>query len=300
MAQIVATARARRIAMIPAFAMGLSALPATAQERTTGFNLYGVPGIVDMPNANMAPDATLSTTFSGFGDNIRTTLAFQLTPRLQAAFRYSGVRNLPITGAVDGTYYDRSFDLRYRLLKEGRLWPSVVVGLQDLVGTGLYSGEYIVATKEAVPGLQLTGGVGWGRLGSDNAFATTGTRPTGGDPQGGTLTPDRWFKGDVAGFGGISYSPDERLTFKAEYSSDRYDFETRKGEFNGSSNWNYGIDYRSGRGHQISLYYAYGAKIGAQFTIHTNPKAATVPGGAETAPVAGSRRPDHKPASKRP
>ncbi|KNG93715.1 YjbH domain-containing protein [Pseudaestuariivita atlantica] len=281
--------RAGFIGLVAASALA-AASAVQAQSRPESFNFYGLPGLVDMPTANMAPDATLSTTFAGFGDQTRTTLAFQITPRIQAAFRYSSIRQLPIPGAVNGNFFDRSFDIRYQVLKEGRYWPSVVVGLQDFIGTGLLGGEYIVATKEVVPGLQVTGGVGWGRFGTVNPFATTGTRPTAIDPQGGTLTSDRWFRGDVAGFGGVSYSPNDRLTFKVEYSSDNYNLERTSGQFRGTSNWNYGIDYRLRNGHQLSFYYAYGEEFGAQLTIHANPRRAIVPGGRDQAPVPVSRR----------
>lgn len=289
MVQISAKTRISRLTMTTALALGLSTTATLAQD-VPSFNFYGVPGLIDMPTANMTPDATLSTTFGGFGNNTRTTLAFQLTPRLQAAFRYSAIRDLPITGAVDGTFYDRSFDIRYQLLREARWWPSVTVGLQDFIGTGLLGGEYIVASKEIAPGLQVTGGLGWGRLGSNDPIGSSGTRPRGLIAQGGVPTTERWFRGDYAPFGGVSYSPNDRLTFKVEYSSDAYDFERRNGDFNGSSQFNYGIDYRFKSGTQLSLYYTYGEEVGAQVTFHTNPKKARVPGGLESAPLPVFRR----------
>ncbi|MGR3502092.1 YjbH domain-containing protein [Pseudaestuariivita sp.] len=290
MANSIFSRRTRSVCFVSSVSLALMASAGMAQERPTSFSLYGVPGLIDMPNARMAPDATLSTTISNFGNNTRTTLAFQIAPRLQGAFRYSAIRELPIGGSVDGVYYDRSFDVRYQVLKEGQYWPSVVIGLQDAIGTGLYGAEYIVATKEVVPGLSLTGGIGWGRLGSNGAFGNTGTRPDDLLAEGGVPTYDRWFRGDVAGFGGISYSPNDRLTLKAEYSSDAYDLETEDGGFERQSDWNFGLDYRFKRGNQLSFYYAYGAEIGAQFTLHTNPKLARVPGGVETAPNPVQRR----------
>ena len=150
-----------------------------------------------MPTAESAPDATLSVTTSGFGDTTRTTLTFQITPRLSGSFRYSALRNLPITGSVDDTFYDRSFDLRYQILTETNNRPAVTIGLQDFIGTGLYGGEYIVATKELVPGLRVTGGLGWGRLGSANALGSTGDRPEELLEEGGVPTYDRWFRGSM-------------------------------------------------------------------------------------------------------
>lgn len=254
-------------------------------ESIPSHNLYGVPGLIDMPTANVAPDATLSTTLGAVGDQGRATLNFQITPRLSGSFRYSRIDNFPVPGAVDGVYYDRSFDLRFQLLKEGDYLPSVVVGLQDFIGTGLYGGEYLVATKEVFPGLEVTGGVGWGRLGSRDPFAETGHRPREILGEGGLPTYDRWFRGDAAGFGGLSYAPNDRLRFSAEYSSDTYTAERANGEHDDDSPWNLGIDYRFKNGAQLSLYHAYGNSVGAQLTMHTNPRKARVPGGAESAPV---------------
>ncbi len=45
------------------------------------------------------------------------------------------------------TYYDRNFDVRFRLWREGRYRPQVALGLQDFSGTGLFGAEYIVASK---------------------------------------------------------------------------------------------------------------------------------------------------------
>lgn len=267
---------------------------AGAQPVESSFNLYGVPGLVDMPTAEVAPDGTLSTTIAHFGGTTRTTLRFQITPRLSGAFRYSSIEDFYPPGPPPWTeprYYDRSFDLRYQILTEGRYRPSVVVGLQDFIGTGLYGGEYVVATKAVTPAVRVTGGLGWGRLGSRNPFGSLGDRPDELLGEGGLPTYDRWFRGDMAAFGGIAWSPTDRLTLSAEYSSDDYVQERRDGSFRGSSPWNFGLDYRFENGTQLSLYHLYGEEIGAQVTLHFNPRTAGTPGGLEAGPVPVAVRP---------
>ena len=264
----------------------VAGLPLVARSDTQpSYNLYGVPGLIDMPTADAAPDGELAGTISRFGDNTRSTVTFQITPRLSGSFRYSAIGNFRNPASVDGVYYDRSFDLRYQLLTEGTYRPAVAIGFQDLVGNGIYGGEYLVASKTVYPGLRFTGGIGWGRLGSYNAFATNGTRPAANLGRGGIPTYDRWFRGDVATFGGVSYAPNDRLTFKLEYSSDDYFDETNFGELEKTSPWNFGIDYRFKSGAQLSLYHAYGTEIGAQLTFTLNPKVAKVPGGIDPAPI---------------
>ena len=75
------------------------------------------------------------------------------------------------TEAVIKNYYDRSFDFRYLLFKEKEVQPAITIGLQDFAGTGVYSAEYLVATKNftqplTLPGIvKVTAGLGWGRFG---------------------------------------------------------------------------------------------------------------------------------------
>jgi hypothetical protein len=286
------TTLSRRPAVASACLAILFAGTAAAQDTgSESFNLYGVPGLVDMPSAGVMPDGALSTTIGHFGGNLRTTLRFQITPRLSGAFRYGSIADFYPTGWTASRYYDRSFDLRYQIMTEGRYRPSVVVGLQDFIGTGLYGGEYVVATKAVTPALRLTGGLGWGRLGGRNPLGTLGDRPAEVLGEGGLPTYDRWFRGDVAAFGGIAWSPTPRLTFKAEYSSDTYEQERRDGTFRGSSPWNFGLDYRFGDSTQLSLYHLYGEEVGAQITFHFNPRRASTPGGLEPGPVPVAVRP---------
>lgn len=258
-------------------------------------NMYGVPGLIDMPTAEVAPDAQLSSSLSYFAGTARSTLSFQVLPRLSGSFRYTAIDGYMPGGHPTTTYYDRSFDLRYQLLEEGKYRPSVTVGLQDFIGTGLYGAEYIVASKGIGDKLRVTAGLGWGRLGSSGAIGSTGTRPTGLLGEGGIPTYDRWFRGDVAPFGGVSYQFNDRLSFKAEYSSDAYaperglsgasDNNTLPAIFDRKSSWNFGADYRFRNGNQLSLYSLYGSEIGVQFSVLTNPRFAKLPSGIDSAPA---------------
>lgn len=265
------------------------------------YGLFGTPSLIDMPTAESAPDAELAATVSHFAGTTRTTLSFQITPRLSGSFRYTAIDGLlvpsynvdsnynplvPLPAGVNpDTYYDRSFDLRYRVLDEGRYRPAVAIGLQDFIGTGLYSGEYVVATKSLTPRLKVTAGLGWGRLGSYGAIGTLGNRPQNVIGEGGVPTFDRWFRGDVAPFGGIAWAATDRLTLKAEYSSDAYTEEVRSGVLSRDSSWNFGVDYMISRNLQLSVYSLYGDEVGASLTLLNNVRQSSVPGGAETAPV---------------
>ncbi|MCQ0091848.1 YjbH domain-containing protein [Roseovarius sp. M141] len=259
---------------------------------TTQTNIYGTPGgLIDMPTAEMAPDAQLSTTVSFYGagnsSTTRTTLTFQVLPRLSASFRYSGIGGImPDRGRPTfNTLYDRSFDLRYRLVNEGRYVPAIAIGLQDFIGTGLYGGEYLVATKTFNSRLRVTGGIGWGRFGSHNSFGRTGTRPKTLLGEGGIPTYDRWFRGDVAAFAGLSYAATDKLSFGVEYSSDGYDREQRDGNINRKSSFNFKASYTVSDALSFSAYSLYGDEVGASVTVSLNPRSPAIKGGAEGAPL---------------
>ena len=248
----------------------LCGAPAVAQGRPT-LNFNGVPGLVDMPVGLSAPDGEFSFTLSRFGPITRGTVGFQLTPRIGGSFRYVEVKNW--NDGTFGTYYDRSFDLRIKLLDESRYLPGVTVGMQDFIGTGLYSGEYIAATKTLRPGLTVTGGLGWGRLGSYNPIGALGVRPKIVIGQGGKANLGQWFHGDVAPFAGLEWHVNDRLGIKIDYSSDDYHLEDAvRGTFDRRSPWNFGVEYQVTPALRFGAYSLYGSQFGVSASFALNPK----------------------------
>lgn len=247
-------------------------------------NFYGSPGLVDMPTADVLPDGTFAIGVSHFGGNTRTTFTFQATPRLSASFRYVGIQDWNANGFE--TYRDRSFDLRYQVLKERRILPAVTVGLQDFAGTGIYAGEYVVATKTfeggaRLPGrLKVTAGLGWGRLGSSGGLGSPigGQRPAF-DPSGtgGSPSTDQWFRGPAAPFGGVEWLINDRWGVKAEYSSDAYTAETTNGVFTRKSRLNFGTEYQVSNRIRLGAYYLYGSEFGVNVQVQLNPNVPLAP-----------------------
>lgn len=284
-------ARAPRIAALIA-SVAVPVLPLWA-EPTHGS--FGTPGLIDMPTAESAADADLSATVSRGAGSTRATLSFQITDRLSGSFRYSKIDNWNPGGAL----FDRSFDLRYRLLDEGRYRPAVAIGLQDIIGTGVYSGEYVVASKHLTPALTVTGGIGWGRLatrgGFDNPLGVfddaLDTRPTGTTGPGGQLESTKWFRGDAALFGGVAWQATDRLTLKAEYASDAYTREADRGLITVRSPVNLGASYRLSEGMAVQAYALQGSELGLSVTATLNPRRPAVPGGAHPAPLPVQPRP---------
>ena len=246
-------------------------------------NFYGSPGTMDMPSAEMLPDGQFTTSISYFGGQTRYNLTFQATPWMSATFRYNSIQDWNLGGF--STYYDRSFDVRFRLLRERRYFPEITLGLQDFVGTGVYAGEYIVATKTFdTPSwggragqrgvLKVTGGIGWGRLGSFGSIGGKDNRPAfnSGDT-GGELSYDQWFRGPYAPFAGIEWRPNDKLGLKLEYSSDDYVTETQTTSvFEKKSPINFGVEYQVSPRTRLGAYYMYGSELGVNLQIQLNPK----------------------------
>ncbi|WP_299367106.1 YjbH domain-containing protein [uncultured Tateyamaria sp.] len=287
------TKKARLLATACCLSIGVTATIAQAQGRADkpkvvtsapSLNFYGVPGIVDLPSGEALPDGNLAIGVSNFGGQTRTNLTFQFSPRISATFRYIGIQDWNSDGF--DTYRDRSFDVRYLLFKESRFRPAVTVGLQDFAGTGIYAAEYLVATKNfkrpfRLPGkIKVTGGLGWGRLGSLGSIGSLsgGVRPvfnpndTGGEP-----ATDQWFRGPVSPFAGVEWQVNDRLGLKAEYSSDAYTAETSRGVFSRDSRLNFGVEYQLNNNLRVGGYWLYGSEIGLNAQFQFNPKTPAAP-----------------------
>ncbi|MDH3263203.1 MAG: YjbH domain-containing protein [Paracoccaceae bacterium] len=254
----------------------LPALPAAAGEMNPTLGFYGMPGLYDTPTARSLADADLAIGFAGAGPTARGTLAFQITPRLTGSLRYSRVEGLdPPRPAL----YDRSLDLHFRFLDETDWLPAMAVGLRDLAGTGTFASEYIVATKALGPRLDVSAGIGWGRLATrgafDNPLGVFGsyfdTRPPFTGP-GGEPGFEQWFRGPAALFGGIEFRPTDRLTLKAEYSSDAYLEEVSAGVLEVDSALNFGLEYQWRPGATVGLHYLYGTEVGISASFVFNPR----------------------------
>jgi hypothetical protein len=260
--------------------------PAQAQVQPTA-SLAGPVGLIDMPSGDMPADATFSLSTSHFGPLSRNTLSFQITPRLSASFRYTATRNWDrVMSSNYETYFDRSFDLRYKLVNEGKHLPAVVLGINDIAGTGQWASEYIAATKTLSPKVKVTAGLGWGRLGSFGAIgAPFGLRQSVNIGQGGTFRLADLFGGDVAPFAGVEWQATNRLGLKLEYSSDAYTLESDDRQvFDHKSPFNFGVEYQLSRSARLGAYYLYGSQFGIAAHFALNPQSSPTGGLLGNAP----------------
>ena len=256
-------------------AAALTTIGASAQAQS--LNTYGGIGLIDMPTAHSMPDGHVAFSFGSVGNSGRTSVSFQLAPRVEGSIRYSVIDGFGPSAQNRG---DQQFDLKFSLLNEETAPFSLALGLRDIIGSAVYSSEYLVASKEIRPGVRLTGGLGWGRLAGERFIGNPigGTRPNaaGGTEQ---FNSSNFFNGDDIGlFGGVEWQPGgSSWRFKAEYSSDTYDQETASGAFTRSTGWNFGIERDLGGGFDAGLYAVAGEEIGFRISFAADPMVPRVP-----------------------
>ena len=232
---------------------------------------YGTTGLIDIPTARMRSDATLAFT-AGFDQRHRQfAITYQATPWLEATYRY--------TGFNDFFYWDRNYEAKVRLFEEDDYFPyqpALAVGIRDMVGTGVFGSEYVVASKR-FGNLDATLGMGWGRLAGKGQFDNPlgyiaeqfETRP-GFSGEGGEIELGNFFSGKKASlFGGFSYAFDELpITLAAEYNPDQYDWDFRRGGDRPSSPLSAGVTWRARDNVDIAVSAQHGDELAIRFTSY--------------------------------
>lgn len=252
--------------------------PATAATSESLIrNDFGSVGMIDMPTARMASEGEFSAGAAFFQNTQHYNFGFQILPWLETSFRYSGLQHFDPAYPV---YYDRSFAVKVRLWDESTFIPAVALGVNDVVGTGIYSGEYLVASKR-FGNFDANVGIGWGRLGTTalftNPLASLSTsfrrRTQYPDITPGSTSFNALFHGASSGvFGGVIWhTPINRLSLIAEYSSDTYATESPTGNFRPRNQFNYGISYQAAENVTIGLNWLYGRSVGGNVLFALNP-----------------------------
>jgi hypothetical protein len=157
----------------------------------------------------------------------------------------------------------------------------VAVGIRDIVGTGVFGSEYLVASKQ-IGNTDVTLGVGWGRLAGsglvsnplkqfDESFSV---RPSETD-LGGEFSFVDFFSGPEVGiFGGVSHAFESLpLTAMLEYNTDQYDWDVSRGGGRPTSPWSAGLTWQALPGVDLRLSVQHGDEIGVGFRSYLNSKA---------------------------
>jgi Exopolysaccharide biosynthesis protein YbjH len=279
-----------RLALLPSMLMALAlAGPASADDAIAlPRDNFGDVGMIDMPSARMAPDGALAAGVSFFQDTRHFNLGFEATPWLEVSFRYSGLTDFDPQFPI---YYDRSFAAKVRFWDESDDFPAVALGINDLVGTGVYGGEYLVASK-SFGDFDASLGIGWGRLGSTALFRNPFTLISKSFENRSSLNGagqadfGDFFHGAKSGlFGGLVWrTPIEKLSLIVEYSSDTYALESLRGGFHPRNQINYGASYEVLDGITLGLNWLYGQSVGGNISFQLDPVHPQFPDKLDPAP----------------
>ena len=267
--------------------------PGTA-SRSRGLEVtssdWGSVGLLQTPTARMARTGTFSFNLSRTQPYTQGNIFMQPVDWLEAGFRYTDISNRLYGSASNAlpnggqSNKDKSFDMKIRLWSESAWLPQLALGWRDLAGTGLFSGEYVVASKRT-DALDWSVGLGTGYVGGrgnvrnplgriNRSFNTR----SGNVGQGGNVALGSYFRGPASLFGGVQYqSPWERWVLKLEYDGNNYQNEPQANNQKQTSPLNYGLVYRAARWLDLSLGMERGNSIMFGFTLHTSLDALEMP-----------------------
>lgn len=238
---------------------------------------WGEIGLLQTPSARMAPTGSMRLQLNQVQPYTRGTVMLQPLDWLEAGFRYSEIANRLSNPAVGNqARTDKSIDFKLRLREESAIWPQVALGVRDLGGTGLFAGEYVVASKR-LGNWDASVGLGWGYLGArgniKNPFSVFGdkfnTRPRNTTTTGGTANLNMLFRGPAALIAGLQWhSPYDPLVLKFELDGNDYQNEPLGNQFRAKSPFNVGAVYRYSPNLDLSVALERGNKLSFGLTLH--------------------------------
>ena len=240
---------------------------------------YGDTGLLEIPNARFMKEASLRFNFSSSYPNEFTTITASPFKWLESSYRYTEIKNKlygPSQYSGNQSLKDKGFDLKMKLIGEGYYRPAVALGLRDIAGTGIFSSEYLVATK-SLGNFDVTAGLGWGILGSDDSIrnplislSESFQIRTGSIKEGGEFKYTDWFSGTAALFGGVEYHLRKYgLKLIAEYDSSSPDKSTIS-PLEVKSNFNLGLNYHVSNNLQLGLSFERGTNFRMSFSFKGN------------------------------
>lgn len=246
-------------------------------------NDWGETGLLQTPSARMGVAGDTRASLTSIWPYTRLNVMFQPLDWMEAGFRYTSISNRAYEASTTGqSNKDKSIDIKLRLLKETTFVPELALGFRDLGGTGLFSGEYLVASKRWYD-LDFSLGIGWGYLGTSgnisNPFKLLGSRF---DTRGNSSTsPGRfgsYFRGPAALFGGVQWrTPWDPLTLKLEYEGNDYQSEPQNNNQRQRSPINIGLAYQVSPKVTLSAGFERGDKFMIGLTLSSNLAASQSP-----------------------
>jgi len=245
------------------------------------FSNYGTLGLIQNPNARFLDEGSLGFSWSHNDPYLRGSLIAYPFSWLEVSYQYADINNrlYSLVDEFSGSQSlkDKSFDTKIRLIKESQSLPQIAVGFRDIAGTGLFSSEFLVASKNLSKSLDLTMGIGWGNLSGQSIknpllelsdrFATR-TSATG---LGGELNVDNYFSGPAGYFFGIEYNVPKFRGMRIKLEYDGTNYQTENGvPLSQDSNLNFGIVFPQSKSLSYKLNFTRGNTLNFGFSYKLN------------------------------
>jgi hypothetical protein len=230
---------------------------------------WGGTGLLEIPTARVMRDGQWRVGFTQVSPYRYYWGAISPVQGMEISGKITEIEDVPALTANYGNYKDKSIDLKWQFLPEGKWWPAIALGIMDPNGTRLYSSQYIVASKQLYP-FDFTIGFGNGRFGKqplppvDESFKAEIFSDT-----------SSWLT-DGKFFGGIQYAVNDWLTLMAEYSSIQYEKQTNdpaQAKYFSTavpSNFNFGIRFQPWKWLEADLTWQRGDQLGLNVSLSTN------------------------------
>lgn len=259
--------------------LGYAGVPTPPRNNALSYNDWGNIGLIQTPTARMAAAGNAALSASRVYPYTRMTGSMQLMDWFELAVRWSSISNRlygPANFSGGQSYKDKSVDFKVRLLEESAFLPEFAIGLRDLGGTGLFSGEYVVSSKRT-GNFDWSLGLGWGYLGArgnlGNPLSVLSSkvnfRPAPSVKTGGTVNSSGMFRGKTSLFGGVQYqTPWQPLLLKLEYDGNDYRHEPINNAQKQRSPFNIGMVYRPNPGIDLAVNWERGTTLAMGMSFH--------------------------------
>ena len=229
-------------------------------------NDWGLVGLMQTPGARMRSAGSFTFNVSHVEPYTRFNVIAQPFSWMEAGFRYTDIANRlygASTFSGDQSYKDKAFDAKFSLWSESALLPEIAMGFTDMAGTGLFSSEYLVASKRWRD-FDFSLGLGWGYLAASPRTAAPGS-------PGGQFRFSNFFSGTPQPFAGVQWQvPSAPLVLKVELDPNSYKNEPLGNPLEQKSKLNVGLAYRQSSWLDWTVGFERGNQLMLGVTVHTD------------------------------
>lgn len=191
----------------------------TLSLNSANYTLNSGTGYLLTPSATLQDEGTVSLSVSYYEPLNRVALIASPFNWMEASLFYTDINVHRYYVGSSQSYKDKGFNVKFRIKEQDNL-PSLAIGFDDIAGTSIFKGEYIVATHKFT-NMELSVGYGtghYGTRGNINNIFRDGERDAWDQSTGGQINFNDIFKGNASLFGGFRAKIKSlNINFEAEY-----------------------------------------------------------------------------------